>query len=254
MTAEILLLPGTLCDNDLLWRDVRGGLEQFGQVKDVALTEPSIDGMVEQVVDRASGGVILVGFSLGGIVAMAVHRQQPDLVRGMALICTTARPPRPEQHQTWQHLVALAATDFDTAVDQVVASMPFVGTGAADKEATAREMAERVGSTAFRAQLRAQQTRVDERPGIANCGVPILVAPADQDDVCPRHLSEEIAALSDHSELRVIEECGHLAPLDKPDEITRLLQDWLPGAIGEHVRPGLAGDRNDRPSRLESME
>lgn len=255
MSPEILLLPGTLCDNDLLWSDVRGALEPLGRVRPVALTAPSIDGMVKEVLEGVADELILVGFSLGGIVAMAAHRQHRDRVHGMALICTTARPPRPEQHETWRRLDALACTDFDAVIDQTVESMLSGGADANRHEATVREMAARVGCTTFCAQLTAQRGRVDERPGLAASDAPVLVVSAEQDRVCPPPLGQEIAELCNNSELHTVAACGHLAPLDQPGEVARLLQEWLRKVVAGQVKhPGPIGEQSARPSHLEPLE
>lgn len=48
-----------------------------------------------------------------------------------------------------------------------------------------------------------------------------------QDQLTPVHLSEEMAAAIPGAELRIVEDCGHLPALERPDITTELLQRWL---------------------------
>jgi pimeloyl-ACP methyl ester carboxylesterase len=48
-----------------------------------------------------------------------------------------------------------------------------------------------------------------------------------QDQVTPLPRSEEIAADIATSRLVVIEQCGHMSPLEKPAEVTAALRSWL---------------------------
>jgi pimeloyl-ACP methyl ester carboxylesterase len=41
------------------------------------------------------------------------------------------------------------------------------------------------------------------------------------------HLHEEMAELIPDSRLRVIERCGHLSALERPEGVTTALREWL---------------------------
>jgi pimeloyl-ACP methyl ester carboxylesterase len=43
--------------------------------------------------------------------------------------------------------------------------------------------------------------------------------------------AEEIAALTPGARFAVIEDCGQLSPLDRPQAVTALLRLWLAGAV-----------------------
>ncbi len=47
------------------------------------------------------------------------------------------------------------------------------------------------------------------------------------DAATPLFLSEEIAAGIEGSELIVVEQCGHLVTMEKPDETNAILKRWL---------------------------
>jgi len=48
-----------------------------------------------------------------------------------------------------------------------------------------------------------------------------------QDHWSPLAQHEEIAALIPHSELVVIEDSGHMSPVEQPEQVTKALLRWL---------------------------
>ena len=61
---------------------------------------------------------------------------------------------------------------------------------------------------------------------------PTLVICGREDLITPLPISAEIAAGIQDSRLCIVENCGHLSPLDQPDEVARLLLEWI-----THLRP-----------------
>ncbi|MEB0233411.1 alpha/beta fold hydrolase, partial [Undibacterium sp. 10I3] len=55
----------------------------------------------------------------------------------------------------------------------------------------------------------------------------VLVMCGREDLTTPLALSEEMAAMIPGARLVVIETCGHMAPLERPDEVTQAMVDWL---------------------------
>ena len=88
-------------------------------------------------------------------------------------------------------------------------------------------MADRVGIDVFERQQRALLARPDIEPAIAAVHVPALVAVGDRDRIC---LPADARALADrisHAKFHELRHCGHLAPLERPGEVTMLLRQWL---------------------------
>jgi pimeloyl-ACP methyl ester carboxylesterase len=48
-----------------------------------------------------------------------------------------------------------------------------------------------------------------------------------QDQATPLPRSQEMAADIAHARLVIIEECGHMSPLEKPNEVSATLRRWL---------------------------
>jgi pimeloyl-ACP methyl ester carboxylesterase len=88
-------------------------------------------------------------------------------------------------------------------------------------------MAERVGAEVFERQQHALLARPDIDPAITAVTMPTLVAVGDRDRIC---LPEDARSLADRvpgAHFHVLRNCGHLAPMERPGEVTMLLRQWL---------------------------
>jgi pimeloyl-ACP methyl ester carboxylesterase len=90
-------------------------------------------------------------------------------------------------------------------------------------------MTRRVGGAAFARQQTAIMNRPDSRPGLGAIRVPTLVLCGRQDAATPPDRHREIAADVPGSRLVVIEDCGHLSTMEKPDAVNAALRAWLAG-------------------------
>jgi pimeloyl-ACP methyl ester carboxylesterase len=88
-------------------------------------------------------------------------------------------------------------------------------------------MAERIGRDAFLRQQKAIMGRPDSRRDLVRIDCPTLVLCGRQDQPTPLARHTEMAAGIARSRLVVIEDCGHLAPIERPAEVTAALKAWL---------------------------
>jgi hypothetical protein len=92
-------------------------------------------------------------------------------------------------------------------------------------------MAERVGREAFLRQQTAIMHRPDSRPLLPGIRVPTLVAAGREDILTPPDHAAEMQALIPGAGLHLIDACGHLAPMERPDEVSAMLKSWLVGGV-----------------------
>ncbi|MEO7742426.1 MAG: alpha/beta fold hydrolase [Usitatibacter sp.] len=88
-------------------------------------------------------------------------------------------------------------------------------------------MALAVGKEGFARQQQANIGRVDSRPFLKDIACPTLVIAARQDAIMPLEWLRELAEGIPGARLEIIEECGHMAPLEKPAAVAALLRHWL---------------------------
>ena len=100
-----------------------------------------------------------------------------------------------------------------------------------DKELTGTitAMAERVGRDAFQNQQTAIINRIDSRPCLKNIRCPVQVIVGRQDALTPPEIMREIADGIPGARFDIIENCGHLSPLERPEEVTELMKRLVAG-------------------------
>ena len=80
------------------------------------------------------------------------------------------------------------------------------------------------------AEVRARQAALVRRDGYADLeriACPALVVACRQDRLRSLAETERMARHLPHARFEVIEECGHMAPLEKPHELAAVLGNWL---------------------------
>ncbi len=226
----LLLLPGALCDA-ALFRHQLAGLSDIADVRVGDLTrDDSIPAMAERVLANAPARFSLAGLSLGGYVALEIMRRVPDRVARLALLGTTADPE--------QGTSEAAAGNQPRGAGKLGGAIGSVGPMTSllvhpmrlgDRRLTVilNAMAERVGRKAFLRQQAASLHRPDSRGDLAGIGCPVLLLSGRQDPLAPPAAMEAMAKKIDGSRLILIEECGHLSPLERPDAVTKALREWL---------------------------
>lgn len=227
--TPLLLLPGLLLDAEL-WR------HQLTDLADVAapivgdLTRhDSIAAMATAMLAEMPDSFSLAGLSMGGYVAQEIMRQAPHRVLRLALLDTSARADSDEQRARRRGLLALAGKGHFKGVTprllpQLLHPAHLADAALADP---VMAMAERVGPDAFLRQQTAIMGRPDGRADLARIACPTLVLCGAQDLLTPPALHEEMAAAIPGAKLIVIEHCGHLAPLEQPDQVSAAIRVWL---------------------------
>jgi pimeloyl-ACP methyl ester carboxylesterase len=91
-----------------------------------------------------------------------------------------------------------------------------------------QDMALRMGEAAFLRQLALE--RQDGRPSLKDIECPTLVIWSRQDELRSLDEAQELTNGITNASLEIIENCGHMTPLEQPGELSRILRDWLEGA------------------------
>jgi pimeloyl-ACP methyl ester carboxylesterase len=175
----------------------------------------------------------VVGFSIGGMVALALAGAQPELVRSLVLVSTTARLS-PDQGAIFRARADRAeSSGLDDEVNVHVwrAFAPaFVAAHPAFVAAYARRVAGN-DPGAFVATMRAL-VETDLRDALPRLSVPTLVVAGAQDAGMPAkvHAAALHAAIAG-SRLEVMPGVGHSVHLEDPDGFARLILGFLSATI-----------------------
>ncbi len=225
----LLLIPGHLCDARM-WRHQVGGLAERAEVR-VATpgARDTLAALADDVLADAPERFALVGFSLGGYIALEIMRRVPQRVTRLALLDTTARPDSPERSEARRiGIEAVRRGKFDLVVAAFVEAVsgPVIRKDPA-LAATVRAMMASPGEDTYIAQQIAMINRPDARPALADIRCPTLVAWGAEDETTPAEGHLEIARLVPGAIATAIDNAAHMAPMEQPEAVTALLTLWL---------------------------
>ena len=171
---------------------------------------------------------------MGGRVAVEVIRQAPERVTKLALLDTGYKPlPTGEAADLERAgrcaLLEKARTEGMRAMGlQWVQRMVHPGRlSDAPLIESIVGMIARKTPAIFAAQIKALLERPDGTPVLSRIQCPTMVLCGREDAWSTVSQHEEIAALVPNSNLVVIENCGHMCTMERPEEISAALMTWL---------------------------
>ena len=224
----IVYLPGLMCDARL-WAPQVASLPYAAVHADTTRAD-NFEHMARQVLAAAPPRFALAGLSMGGILAFEIWRQAPGRVTHLALLDTNPHPDHPERQSMRFKQVeqALSGGLREVAIESL--KPMYLAESRRDDDAiltTLLDMALELGPEVFQRQSTALRDRADSVPTLASIDCPVLVACGVEDKLCPPRFHELMASEIPGARLCVIDDCGHLASLERPDIINRELHALL---------------------------
>jgi pimeloyl-ACP methyl ester carboxylesterase len=186
-------------------------------------------GMARRLLNAAPPRFHLVAHAMGGFTGFEVMRQAPERVLSLVLIATLAPNDGPAQTERRQGYVRLVeAGNFERVVEERIPMLLHPDRRGDDMLLSViRNMASDTGAERFLGQQRAIMGRVDSRPTLGAITVPTLLIRGDSDAITTEAHQLELLAGIPGARLEVITACGHLPTLERPEQINRLLKEWL---------------------------
>jgi pimeloyl-ACP methyl ester carboxylesterase len=171
----------------------------------------------------------LAGLSMGGYVALEVFARAPERITRLALLDTRYQTDGEAESARRRGLIELAEKGQFKGVTPRLLPLFIHRDRLDDAElaGTVTAMAERVGKEAFITQQRAIQGRRDHSPTLVTIRVPTLVVCGRQDALTPLADHQALAAGIAGARLVVIEDCGQLATIERPEPVNAALRHWL---------------------------
>jgi len=223
-----------MCDAEAWTHQAR----DLGSLTTIDIFDPgmrdSLGGMAEALLAGAPAHFALAGHSMGGRIALEVMRRAPDRVTRLALMDTNYLPRSPEEGGDREAGNRYALLDI--AHSQGVRAMAARWVQGmvhperledADLIESIIGMMARKSAKTFAAQIHALLQRPDATPVLSQIQCPTLVLCGRQDSwsVLARH--EEMAALIPRSRHIVVEHCGHMSTMERPEVVTAAMRNWL---------------------------
>jgi pimeloyl-ACP methyl ester carboxylesterase len=223
---QFVLLPGFMCDEDL-WTDMVPGLGALGTIHYGNVYEDdTLDGMARRVLASSPERFVLVGFSMGGFVARVLSLVAPERVAGVAFVASSARGYSKEE--TERRKAGYRPGDRPRRAAGAVATAAGLHP---DREKDPvllerlRRMQRRLGPEVRKRQ--AALVRLDGYADLERIACPSLVVACRQDRLRSFAETERMAQHLPDARFAILEDCGHMAPLERPRELVALLADWI---------------------------
>ncbi|HXZ50874.1 MAG TPA: alpha/beta fold hydrolase [Burkholderiales bacterium] len=174
--------------------------------------------------------VVLVGHSMGGFVAQEAYARFPELVRALVLAFTSpAFGGVGGEFQRAFIAERIGPLDAGQTMADVAARLMPGMRGAASKPGGLQH-AERVMAGVPPATYRkavALVTTFDRRALLPAIAVPTLLVAGAEDRTAPAAVMQRMALKIPGAEFALLARCGHLGPMDQPDEFNPVLEDFL---------------------------
>jgi pimeloyl-ACP methyl ester carboxylesterase len=224
-----LLIPGLNCSARIFAHQIPA-LWQSGPVTVANHRRgETIETIAGNILASAPATFALVGFSMGGYIALEIVRQAPERLERLALLATNARADNPEQSEKRMKRVAVVeAGGFEDDIRQN-GPLAFHPSHAGDQALAElnRIMALEVGPEAFIRHTKAIVGRRDQRDLLPTISFPTLVVAGAGDQLMPAAVTDELAALIPGARSVTLPDSGHYFPLEQPQRLNAELGAWL---------------------------
>jgi 3-oxoadipate enol-lactonase len=167
-----------------------------------------------------------VGLSLGGMTGMWLAINAPERLDRLVLLCTSAQLGPAE---TWRERAETVRAQGTEAVADAGVGRWLTERFRAENPGTAtwlRDMIAAAPDSGYAACC-AVIEHMDLTPGLAGISAPTLVIAGAQDPATPPEHGERIAAAVDGARLEVLDPAAHLANVEQPEAVTRLILEHL---------------------------
>jgi 3-oxoadipate enol-lactonase len=189
--------------------------------------EATVSAWADRVLRLADGPLVPVGTSMGGYVAFELWRRARERIHALVLADTRAGGDTEESRRGREENIQLLRETGVPALWERLAPTLFSRNAPAEIVSDAREIALEQGALRLVAALEAIRDRPDSRALLAEIDVPVLVVVGEEDNLIPPSESEAMAEALPNARLVRIRAAGHIPPLERPDEFTRVLLSFL---------------------------
>lgn len=189
-----------------------------------------VSGALQRLLATLGQPAVLAGHSMGGMVAQEAYARYPQSIKALVLGFTSPSFGGGSREFVENFIAArIAPLDRGDRMAQIAARlMPTMRGSRSRPEGLAQ--AERIMSSippdTYRKAVQLLTT-FDRRAQLPGIRVPTLLVAGEDDRTAPASVMERMAQKIPGAECVVLQGCGHLGPMDQPDEYNEALRGFL---------------------------
>jgi pimeloyl-ACP methyl ester carboxylesterase len=176
-----------------------------------------------------AGPVVLVGHSMGGLIAQETYFRHPHLVKALVLSFTSAAFVGGSDFAKQFVAQRIGPLDQGKSMAELGAqSMPAHRGSKSDPAGVAHalEIMAKIPPATYRKAVHLLTT-FDRRADLPKIAVPTLLIAGSDDKTAPPAIMASMQRKIPGSEFVLLEGCGHLGPMDQPVEFNAALETFL---------------------------
>ena len=223
------MVPGMMCDERIFSPQI----EALSQNLEVTIADisnfSSVRELASDVLKKAPKKFSLLGHSMGGIVAMEIYSQEPNRIEKLILMDTNPKAELDEVKLKREPQIREVNKGklLEVMRDEMKPNYLAESENKTNVLSVCMDMALNLGPDVFINQSRALQSRLDQQNTIQSIKIPVLILCGSEDKLCPVERHEMMHNMITDSDLKIINNAGHMPTLEQPRETTEVIKEWL---------------------------
>ena len=223
------MVPGMMCDERIFSPQI----EELSKSLEVSIADISgfqtVSELASDVLKKAPNFFSLLGHSMGGIVAMEIYSQEPNRIEKLILMDTNPKAELDEVKLKREPQIKDVREGklLEVMRDEMKPNYLAESENKSSVLDVCIDMALSLGPDVFINQSRALQKRTDQLNTIQSINIPVLIMCGSEDKLCTVERHEMMHNMISDSDLKIINNAGHMPTLEQPRETTEVLKEWL---------------------------
>ena len=223
------MVPGMMCDERIFSPQI----EELSKNLEITIADissfSSVRELASDVLKKAPKSFSLLGHSMGGIVAMEIYSQEPNRIEKLILMDTNPKAELDEVKLKREPQIKDVREGklLEVMRDEMKPNYLAESENKSSVLDVCMDMALSLGPDVFINQSRALQKRADQLNTIQSINIPVLIMCGSEDKLCTVERHEMMHNMISDSDLKIINNAGHMPTLEQPRETTEVIKEWL---------------------------
>lgn len=226
---KLIILPGW-SGNEMLWEHQLTNLKDICDPKVLVITnQNTVEKMAEEVVKRTPEKFILAGHSLGGWVAQSIASKYPERIRRLILMATwTGASSSDFIDFLKQSLKRIENNEREALLDEIRPNLIYQArTNKKELFALIKSAQSQFPTEGLINQTLAEINSPDTASLLHKINCPTLIIHGREDSFFSLEEQELMRDKIPQAKLTIIEECGHMLSIERPQAVTDLIRLWV---------------------------